>query len=65
MNPNTTLETLISDFQGIERNLDRIVEANPRWYLITWKRCVDLLVKYVFKPNDRSLEVLRYLKAKE
>jgi lipoic acid synthetase len=22
MNPNTTLETLISDFQGIERNLD-------------------------------------------
>jgi hypothetical protein len=22
------------------------------------------LVKYVFKPNDRSLEVLRYLKAK-
>jgi lipoic acid synthetase len=30
MNPNTTLETLISDFQGIERNLDRIVEANPR-----------------------------------
>ncbi len=25
MNPNTTLETLIPDFQGIERNIDRIV----------------------------------------
>jgi lipoic acid synthetase len=23
MNPNTTLETLIPDFQGIERNIDR------------------------------------------
>lgn len=29
MNPNTTLETLIPDFQGIERSIDRIVEANP------------------------------------
>ena len=29
MNPNTTLETLIPDFQGIERNIDRIVEDNP------------------------------------
>jgi lipoic acid synthetase len=27
MNPTTTLETLIPDFQGIERNIDRIV--NP------------------------------------
>jgi lipoic acid synthetase len=26
---NQTLETLIGDFQGIERNIDRIVEANP------------------------------------
>jgi lipoic acid synthetase len=26
---NPTLETLIGDFQGIERNIDRIVEANP------------------------------------
>jgi lipoic acid synthetase len=29
MNPNTTLETLIPDFQGIERNIDRIIDANP------------------------------------
>jgi lipoic acid synthetase len=30
MNPNTTLETLIPDFQGIERNIDRIIDANPK-----------------------------------
>jgi lipoic acid synthetase len=29
MNPTTTLETLIPDFQGIERNIDRIIDANP------------------------------------
>lgn len=29
MNPQTTLETLIPDFQGVERNIDRIIEANP------------------------------------
>ena len=29
MNPNTTLETLIPDFQGNTRNLDRIIEVAP------------------------------------
>ena len=29
MNPKTTLETLIPDFQGNERNLDRIVAVHP------------------------------------
>jgi lipoic acid synthetase len=29
MNPNTTLETLIPDFQGIERHIDRLVSAKP------------------------------------
>ena len=29
MNPTTTLETLIPDFQGIHRHLDRIVEVGP------------------------------------
>jgi lipoic acid synthetase len=65
MNPNTTLETLISDFQGIERNLDRIVDANPEVVshnMETVRRLtreVRIQAKY-----DRSLEVLRYLKAK-
>ncbi|MBC7440872.1 MAG: lipoyl synthase, partial [Flavobacterium sp.] len=65
MNPNTTLETLIGDFQGIERNIDRIVEANPEVVshnIETVRRMtreVRIQAKY-----DRSLEVLRYLKAK-
>lgn len=65
MNPNTTLETLIGDFQGIERNIDRIVEVNPEVVshnIETVRRMtreVRIQAKY-----DRSLEVLRYLKAK-
>ncbi len=65
MNPNTTLETLIPDFQGIERNLDRIVEANPEVVshnIETVRRLtreVRIQAKY-----DRSMEVLKYLKAK-
>lgn len=64
MNPETTLETLIPDFQGVERNIDRIVEANPEVVshnIETVRRLtreVRIQAKY-----DRSLEVLRYLKA--
>lgn len=63
MNPNTTLETLIPDFQGVTRNIDRIVEANPEVVshnMETVKRLtreVRIQAKY-----ERSLEVLRYLK---
>ena len=65
MNPETTLETLIPDFQGDERNLDRIVEANPEVVshnMETVRRLtreVRIQAKY-----DKSLEVLRYLKEK-
>lgn len=63
MNPETTLETLIPDFQGVERHIDRIVEANPEVVshnVETVRRLtreVRIQAKY-----DRSLEVLRYLK---
>jgi lipoic acid synthetase len=63
MNPETTLETLIPDFQGIERHLDRIVEVAPEVVshnMETVKRLtreVRIQAKY-----ERSLEVLRYLK---
>lgn len=65
MNPETTLETLIPDFQGNERNLDRIVAADPEVVshnMETVRRLtreVRIQAKY-----DRSLEVLRYLKDK-
>ncbi|WP_461534082.1 lipoyl synthase [Sinomicrobium sp.] len=65
MNPETTLETLIPDFQGVERHLDRIVEVAPEVIshnMETVKRLtreVRIQAKY-----ERSLEVLRYLKEK-
>jgi len=62
MNPTTTLETLIPDFQGIEKHLDRILEVAPEVIshnMETVKRLtreVRIQAKY-----DRSLNVLRYL----
>ncbi|GMN11899.1 lipoyl synthase [Croceitalea sp. MTPC9] len=63
MNPETTLETLIPDFQGIEKHLDRILKVAPEVIshnMETVKRLtreVRIQAKY-----DRSLEVLKYLK---
>lgn len=62
-NPNTTLETLIPDFRGIRRNIDRIVEVEPEVIshnLETVRRLtreVRIQAQY-----DRSLEVLKYIK---
>ena len=63
MNPQTTLETLIPDFQGVERNIDRIVDVSPEVVshnMETVRRLtreVRIQAKY-----DRSLGVLKYLK---
>lgn len=63
MNPNTTLETLIPDFQGREDLLDRIVTVAPEVVshnMETVKRLtreVRIQAKY-----ERSLGVLKYLK---
>ncbi len=63
MNPNTTLETLIPDFQGREDLLDRIVEVAPEVVshnMETVRRLtreVRIQAKY-----DRSLEALKYFK---
>ena len=62
-NPNTTLETLIPDFQGNHTNIDRIIAVKPEVVshnLETVRRLtreVRIQAKY-----DRSLEVLLYLK---
>ena len=64
-NPNTTLETLIPDFRGIERNIDRLIEVAPEIIshnLETVRRLtreVRIQAKY-----DRSLAVLKYIKDK-
>lgn len=63
MNPQTTLETLIPDFQGIESHLDRILEVAPEVIshnMETVRRLtreVRIQAKY-----ERSLGVLEYLK---
>jgi lipoic acid synthetase len=63
MNPETTLETLIPDFQGIHQHLDRIVIVGPEVVshnVETVKRLtreVRIQAKY-----ERSLQVLAYLK---
>lgn len=63
MNPETTLETLIPDFQGVKRNIDRIIEVKPEVVshnMETVRRLtreVRIQAKY-----DRSLGVLEYLK---
>jgi lipoic acid synthetase len=63
MNPKTTIETLIPDFQGITKHLDRILDASPEVIshnIETVKRLtreVRIQAKY-----ERSMEVLKYLK---
>jgi lipoic acid synthetase len=63
MNPKTTLETLIPDFQGSEKHLDKIIEVAPEVVshnIETVRRLtreVRIQAKY-----DKSLAVLKYLK---
>ncbi len=62
-NPKTTLETLIPDFRGEKRNIDRLINVAPEIIshnLETVRRLtreVRIQAKY-----DRSLEVLQYIK---
>jgi lipoic acid synthetase len=63
MNPDTTMESLIPDFQGVEQHLNRILEVSPEVIshnIETVRRLsreVRIQAKY-----DRSLGVLKYLK---
>ncbi len=62
-NPNTTLETLIPDFQGNTKQIDRIIAVHPEVVSHNMEtvrrltRDVRIQAKY-----DRSLGVLKYLK---
>ncbi len=64
-NPDTTLETLIPDFQGKTKQIDRIIDVHPEVVshnMETVRRLtreVRIQAKY-----DRSLGVLQYLKEK-
>ena len=63
LSPQTTLETLIPDFKGMERNIDRIVEAAPEIVSHNMETVKRLTRKVRIQARyERSLEVLRYLK---
>ncbi|MBN3662008.1 MAG: lipoyl synthase [Ornithobacterium rhinotracheale] len=63
ISPETTMETLIPDFQGITRHIDRMIKVKPEVIshnMETVRRLtreVRIQAKY-----DRSLDVLKYLK---
>lgn len=64
ISPGTTMETLIPDFQGVTKHIDRLIEVAPEVIshnMETVKRLtreVRIQAKY-----ERSLEVLNYLKS--
>jgi lipoic acid synthetase len=63
MSPGTTMETLIPDFKGEWRNIDRIIEAAPEIVSHNMETVRRLTRKVRIQAQyDRSLEVLRYLK---
>ena len=62
MNPNTTLETLIPDFQGIEKHIDRIINVAPEVVSHNMETVRRLTKKVRIQAKyDRSLDTLRYL----
>lgn len=63
MNPSTTLETLIPDFQGVERNLNRILAVTPEVISHNMETVRRLTREVRIQAQyDRSLKVLKYLK---
>ncbi len=65
VNPGITIESLIPDFDGIQGNLDKIIEASPdviSHNIETVRRLTPIIrsrAKY-----DKSLDILRYLSGK-
>ncbi|HLR37234.1 MAG TPA: lipoyl synthase [Chitinophagaceae bacterium] len=63
LNPNTTLETLIPDFKGIEENIQRVVDVAPEVVSHNVETVERLTRKVRIQAKyHRSLEVIRYLK---
>lgn len=63
ISPQTTLETLIPDFQGVTKNIDRIIAVKPEVvsHNIETVRRLTREVR-IQAQYDRSLSVLQYLK---
>jgi lipoic acid synthetase len=64
LSPGTTMETLIPDFRGITDQIDRLIEAAPEVVSHNMETVRRLTRQVRIQAQyDRSLEVLRYLKA--
>jgi len=64
LSPGTTMETLIPDFRGITDQIDRLIEAAPEVVSHNMETVRRLAPQVRIQAQyDRSLEVLRYLKA--
>lgn len=64
MNPDTTLETLIPDFQEKENNIDRIIAEQPEVVSHNMETVERLTSKVRIQAKyQRSLSVLKYLKS--
>jgi lipoic acid synthetase len=63
MSPNTTMETLIPDFKGEKKNIERIVRVAPEIISHNMETVRRLTREVRIQARyDRSLEVLRYMK---
>jgi len=63
ISPETTMETLIPDFQGITKHIDRILETKPEVISHNMETVRRLTREVRIQAQfDRSLEVLRYMK---
>ena len=63
MNPNTTMETLIPDFKGVMRNVERIVEVAPEVVSHNIETVKRLTRKVRIQARyTQSMQVLKYLK---
>ena len=63
LNPDTTLETLVPDFRGIQEQIDRIIEAHPNVVSHNMETVERMTKKVrVQAKYHRSLEVLNQLK---
>lgn len=63
MSPGTTMETLIPDFKGETKNIDRLVKVAPEIVSHNMETVRRLTRKVRIQAQyDRSLEVLKYMK---
>lgn len=54
ISPGTTMETLIPDFQGITKHIDRLIEVAPEVISHNMETVKRLTGRYVFRQNTKE-----------